>query len=276
MSSVGGLDRQLTDDEVADIAAKHERARQSVKPIRRITLDHPLMTIDDAYACQTAWISLQLAQGSRVGGHKIGLTSKAMQQAVNIDEPDFGTLLDYMFIPNGTALNAADFCDPKLEVELAFVLKSGLAGDHVTAADVLAATDYVVAAAELIDARSHRVDPVDRVSRTVRDTISDNAANAGIVVGDVHLAPTDGDLRWVGAILNRNGEVEETGLAAGVLGDPVQGIVWLARRFARYGMVLEPGQVILAGSFTRPVGCRAGDSFHIEFGPLGNLNLSFT
>jgi 2-oxo-hept-3-ene-1,7-dioate hydratase len=184
-------------------------------------------------------------------------------------------LLDYMFIGNGATLRAGDYCDPKLEVEVAFRLRAPLAGEHVTVEEVLNATASVTAAAELIDARSFRVDPHDHVSRTVRDTIADNAANAGIVVGDVNLSPDAIDRRWIGAIMTRNGEVEETGLAAGVLGDPVLGIVWLARRFARYGMRLDAGQTILAGSFTRPVTCRAGDQFHIEFGALGQLNLAF-
>ncbi len=124
-------------------------------------------------------------------------------------------------------------------------------------------------------ANGRRVDPHDGVARGIVDTVADNAANAGIVVGDVHVDPRATDLRWIGAILKRNGEVEETGLAAGVLDDPVAGIVWLARRFAPYGIALEPGQVVLAGSFTRPVTCRAGDVFDIDFGPLGRIALSF-
>ncbi len=271
----------LTNSEIAAVAQRHEQARRTVTPMKRITLDHPQMTIDDAYACQTAWVDQQIADGCAVGGHKIGLTSRAMQQAVNIDEPDFGTLLDYMFFPNGTELAATKFLDPKLEVEIAFVLGDDLSGvDHagagVTAADVIAATDYVVAAAELIDARSYRTDPDDRVTRTVCDTIADNAANAGIIVGDVRAKPDDLDLRWVGAIMKRNGVVEETGLAAGVLDNPALGIVWLARRLAPHGVVLRAGQTILAGSFTRPVACRPGDEFHIDYGPFGEITCAFS
>ncbi len=265
----------LTTSEIAAIAAAHEDARRSVTPIKRITLTHPDMTLDDAYACQKAWVDLQIERGAVVVGHKIGLTSRAMQQAMKIDEPDFGTLLDHMVIPDGATLRAADYLDPKLEVELAFVLGAPLSGAGINAADVLAATDRIVPAAELIDARSYRTDPDDGVTRTVRDTISDNAANAGIITGGNAVAPGETDLRWVGAILTRNGEVEETGLAAGVLDDPVLGIVWLARRFAAYGIALQPGQIILAGSFTRPVPCRAGDDFDIDFGPLGRLTCSF-
>ena len=265
----------LAPDEIAAIAAEHERARLAATPIRRVTLAHPDMTIDDAYAVQQAWVDLQVSQGALVIGHKIGLTSRAMQQAMSIDEPDFGVLLDHMAIDSGQVLRAADYVDPKLEVELAFVLRDRLDGTDVTADEVLAATDHVTPALELIDARSYRRDPADGVTRTVRDTISDNAANAGIVTGGRRVHPGEIDLRWVPAILARNGTVEETGVAAGVLGDPVEGIVWLARRLHRFGVTLEPGQIVLAGSFTRPVDCRAGDRFEADFGDLGVITLDF-
>ena len=265
----------LSSGQVAAVAAAHETARRSVTAIKRVTLTHPQMTIDDAYACQQAWVDLQVAGGSTIRGHKIGLTSRAMQQAVNIDEPDFGALLDYMFIDNGAQLTAAEFLDPKLEVEIAFVLGRRLFGDNVTVTDVLAATDYVMPAAELIDARSYRTDPDDGVTRTVCDTISDNAANAAIITGATRVKAHAFDLRWVGAIMKRNGVVEETGLGAGVLDDPVLGIVWLARKLAPYGVALEAGETILAGSFTRPVACRAGDEFHIDYGPFGELTCGF-
>jgi 2-oxo-hept-3-ene-1,7-dioate hydratase len=271
--------RTLTDAQNAEIAARHEEARLSRQPIRRITAEFPEMTLDDAYANQRAWIDLQVAAGARVIGHKIGLTSRAMQMSMNIGEPDFGTLLDYMDIPNGSTLVCADYLDPKIEVELAFVLSEPLEGADLTPADVYAATDYIIPALELIDARSYRTDPTDKVSRTVRDTISDNAANAGIVTGGNRIDPADVvagrvDLRWVGAIANQNGTAEETGLAAGVLDDPVQGIIWLARRFAPYGIKLEAGQVILSGSFTRPLNCKPGTDFVVDFGPHGVITMN--
>lgn len=263
----------LTAEQIAAVAADHERARREVAPIRRVTAAYPDMTIDDAYAAQRAWVDLQVAGGASIIGHKIGLTSRAMQQAMNIDEPDFGALLDYMAIESGATLLAADYVDPKIEVELAFVLRDGIDTADVTAADVLAATDYITPALELIDARSYRRDPDDGVTRTVLDTISDNAADAGIVTGAHRIRPGDVDLRWVAAIMKRNGVVEETGVAAGVLDDPVQGIVWLARRLNGFGVALEAGQVVLAGSFTRPVDCRAGDHFDVDFGEFGTLEL---
>ena len=228
--------RTLTDEQIAELAAVHEQARLTATSIDPVSRRYPDVTLEDAYAIQAAWVALQVESGSVVRGKKIGLTSRAMQQAMKIDEPDYGILFDYMFIPNGGSLMVANHVDPKIEVELAFVLKNDLNGVDVTADDVYDATDHVVAALELIDARSYRVHPDDGVSRTVRDTIADNAANAGIVVGDVKMsidAVRNGELRWAGAICSRNGVVEETGVAAGVLGDPVEGIVWLAQATAR-------------------------------------------
>ena len=260
--------RTLTDEQIAELAADHEQARVTATSIDPVSRRYPDVTLEDAYAIQAAWVALQVESGSVVRGKKIGLTSRAMQQAMKIDEPDYGILFDYMFIPNGGSLVVANHVDPKVEVELAFVLKHDLNGADVTADDVYDATDHVVAALELIDARSYRVHPDDGVSRTVRDTIADNAANAGIVVGDMKI-PIDqvrnGELRWAGAICSRNGVVEETGVAAGVLGDPVQGIVWLARRLHGLGIPLQAGETVLAGSFTRPLDCRVGDEFHVDF-----------
>ena len=272
----------LTGAQVVAIAAEHEPARRTVAPIDPVTRHHPDITLEDAYAIQAAWIDLMVADGAEVRGHKIGLTSRAMQQAMNIDEPDFGALLDFMFVPSGATLHAADYLDPKIEVEFAFVLRDRLVphdlGRDLTPDDVYAATERIVPALELIDARSHRVHPDDGCTRTVLDTISDNAADAGIVVGTAQMSVADaraGRLRWAGAICTRNGIVEETGLGAGVLDDPVMGIVWLANRLQRIGIPLEAGETILAGSFTRPIDCRAGDRFVADFGDLGVITLDF-
>jgi len=268
------MPRTLTDVEIAGIAAAHERARVEVAPIDPPSRSRPDMTLDDAYAIQHAWIDLQVNRGAVVRGRKIGLTSRAMQQAMKIDEPDFGALLDYMFLPSGGSIRAADHLDPKLEVELAFVLRDDLDLADPTADDVYAATEHVVPALELIDARSYRVHPVDGATRTVKDTISDNAADSGIVLGDHAVRPRERDLKRVGAVMSRNGTVEETGLAAGVLGDPVLGVVWLARRLHGLGIPLRAGETVLAGSFTRPVDCRAGDEFVVDYGDLGVVMLS--
>jgi 2-oxo-hept-3-ene-1,7-dioate hydratase len=252
----------------------HE-AEKARKAIRQISLDYPEITIPDAYAIQKAWIDIKLKEGRTIVGHKIGLTSRAMQQSSQIDEPDFGTLLDDMVFENGSDIDVSQFIDPMVEVELAFILKDKLEGDAITLADVLSATEYVIPAIEIIDARCHRIDPETKRPRKVMDTISDNAANVGIIMGGRKIKPLDLDLRWVAALLYRNDVIEETGVAAGVLDHPANGIAWLAKKFAPYGVALEPGQVILAGSFTRPVKVRAGDSFMADYGSLGKLSCRF-
>ena len=249
-----------------------ERARQ---PVRQLSLDHPDITIDDAYAIQREWVGLKLADGQKVIGHKIGLTSRAMQQSSQINEPDFGTLLDEMLYRDAADIAMERFIDPMVEVELAFILKHRLEGDKVSIFDVLSATDYVVPAVEIIDARCHRIDPETKRPRRVMDTISDNAANVGIILGGRPVKPLDQDLRWVSALLYKNGIIEETGVAAGVLNHPANGISWLAKKFAPHGVALEPGQIILAGSFTRPVKVARGDTIHVDYGPLGNISCRF-
>ena len=154
-------------------------------------------------------------------------------------------------------------------------MKSPLAGAGVTRDDVIAATDYVVPSLEILDTRILRTDPDSGRSRIITDTISDNAANAGLVLGRDHHAVDAFDLRWVGAIVSRDGEVEETGLGAGVLNDPVEGIVWLARRMDQYGQRIEAGQVILSGSFVRPVEAPSGSVIEADFGGFGQVAISF-
>jgi 2-oxo-hept-3-ene-1,7-dioate hydratase len=198
-----------------------------------------------------------------------------MQISSQIDEPDYGTLLDDMFFEPGD-IPTGRVIAPRVEVELAFVLKERIEGAQVTMEDVLAATDYVQPAIEIIDARIEQFDRHTKAPRKVFDTISDNAANAGIVLGGRQVPPREVDLPWVGAILRCNGVVEETGLAAGVQGHPAVGIAWLARKLAPWGEGLQAGEVVLAGSFTRPVAARRGDVFDADYGALGRFQFRFT
>jgi 2-oxo-hept-3-ene-1,7-dioate hydratase len=202
-----------------------------------------------------------------------------MQQASQIDEPDYGTLLDNMLYTcaPGHVLNIAytDFVVPRVEVELAFVLKKDLHGPYVTVDEVLVATEYVTPAIEIIDSRIEQFDRHTKAMRKVFDTISDNAANAGIVVGAKKVDPLTTNLPWCGAILKLNGVVEETGLAAGVQGHPAVGIAWLANKLAPWGESLKAGQIVLAGSFTKPVPAQWGDMFDADYGPLGRLQFKF-
>ncbi|MDH7794384.1 MULTISPECIES: 2-oxo-hept-4-ene-1,7-dioate hydratase [unclassified Beijerinckia] len=265
----------LTQDQVKSAAERLEQAEKTRQQIRMISLDHPGMDMADAYAVQQAWIEMKRKQGRTIKGHKIGLTSKAMQSALNIDMPDSGVLLDDMFFPDAGDIPTDRFIATRIEAELAFVLKSRLEGPHCTLFDVINATDFVTPALEILDTRILRVDPQTKATRTVFDTIADNAANAGIVLGSRPFKPTDVDMRWVGAIVFKNAQVEETGLAAGVLNHPAMGIAWLANRLAERGGTLEPGDVVLAGSFIRPIEARKGDTFHADYGPWGTVSCHF-
>ena len=270
----------ISDEQARAEARLLDEAEQTATQIRQTTSAHPGMTMDDAYQVQAAWRDLRVDRGEVLVGHKIGLTSRAMQRAMRIDTPDSGFLTDTMVFAPDSEIRTGAFTDPKVEVELAFVLAHDLTvdpgGADLTIDDVLDATDHVTPAAELLAARSLRIDPGTGQARTVIDTVADNAADAGIVYGGQPTGPRDLDLRWVGGALSRNGIVEETGLAAGVGGHPALGIVWLARRYADQGLALEAGQIILAGSFTRPVDVRPGDTFAFDYGPLGRFTLGFT
>lgn len=266
----------FSDAAAAAEAARLDAAEQARVQVRQTTLEHPDLAIDDAYRIQDAWRELRLGRGEQITGHKIGLTSRAMQTAMKIDTPDSGFLTDAMMFDAGDVIEAAAYTDARIEVELAFVLGRDLSGPDVGISDVLAATDYVIPALELIAARTHRIDPESGRSRTVVDTIADNAANGGVITGGRPVRPDEVDLRWVSALLFRNGTLEETGVAAAVLNHPARGIAWLARRYATLGRQLDAGQLVLAGSFTRPIDVAAGDVFHVEYGPLGSIALRFS
>jgi len=265
----------LTKDEVRLAAERLHRAEKTRQQIRQLSLDHPAITIEDAYAIQKAWIEMKVAEGRVVKGHKIGLTSKAMQSALGIDEPDSGVLLDNMFFADGGVVPSDRFIGTRVEAELAFIIKDRLAGPDCTMFDVLNATDFVVPALEILDTRIERVDPVTRSTRKIFDTIADNAANAGIVLGGRALRPLEADLRWIGALCYRNGQLEETGLAAGVLNHPATSVAWLANKIAPRGLALEPGQVVLAGSFIRPIETRKGDTIQADYGAYGSVSCYF-
>ncbi|WP_038214888.1 2-oxo-hept-4-ene-1,7-dioate hydratase [Xenophilus azovorans] len=264
----------LQDSLIQQLAAELHESEKSRTQVEHFSKRFPEMNIQDGYAISRAWMKLKLAEGRTVKGHKIGLTSRAMQQASQITEPDYGTLLDDMFFEPGD-IPADRFIAPRVEVELAFILKDKLEGESVSMQDVLAATEYVQPAIEIIDSRIEQFDRHSRAMRKVYDTISDNAANAGIVLGGRKVRPDEVDLPWCGAVLRQNGVVEETGLAAGVQGHPAIGIAWLAQKLAPWGEALLPGQVVLAGSFTRPVAARRGDAFDADYGPLGRFQFRF-
>jgi 2-oxo-hept-3-ene-1,7-dioate hydratase len=260
---------------VEALAARLDEAERARTQIGQFSLEYPDMTLEDGYAVSRAWVKQKIASGRKVIGHKIGLTSRAMQRSSNVTEPDFGTLLDDMLFVDGNDIPIERFIEPRVEVELAFILKDRLKGPGCTLFDVLNATAYVTPAIEIIDARIERIDKSTGVTRKVFDTISDNAANAGIVLGGRPVRPDAVDLRWVSALLHRNGVIEESGVAAAVLNHPGNGPAWLANKLAPHDEWLEPGQIVLGGSFTAPVFARAGDSFHVDYGPMGSISVRF-
>lgn len=265
----------MTPDEIEAAAQTLLDAERSGKLCGLLSQRHPEMTLDDAYAVQAALVAKKIAAGARVIGWKIGLTSRAMQQALNITTPDSGVLLDDMLFPDGATIPQGWFIQPRIEAEIAFVTKAPLQGATVSRDDVLAAIDYVAPSLEILDTRIVRTDPATGKARIITDTVSDNAANAGIVLG-TQRHPVDAfDLRWIGAIVSRNGVVEETGLGAGVLNDPVTGILWLVHRLAQYGMGIDAGQILLSGSFIRPIEATPGSRFMADFGLFGTVDCSF-
>lgn len=264
----------LNADDLHAAAASLFEAERTRIQIGLLSDRFPAMDMDDAYAVQAEWVRQKRDAGDAGIGWKIGLTSKAMQAALSIDIPDSGVLLESMRFDNGATIPVGRFIQPRIEAELAFVMKAPLAG-RCTSVDVLAATDYVVPSLEILDTRVVRKDPVSGRLRNVFDTIADNAANAGIVVGDPIRDFAEQDLRWMGAIVSRNGEVEETGLGAGVLDDPLVSVAWLAERLAAYGDTIEAGQLILSGSFIRPVEAPSGSHIVADFGRFGRVECRF-
>jgi 2-oxo-hept-3-ene-1,7-dioate hydratase len=263
-----------TEDQITRAAQDLFNAEQTRNQIGLLSNRHPGLDMRGAYAIQDALVARKLATGRCRIGWKIGLTSKAMQSALSIDTPDSGVLLDDMLFENGATIPATRFIQPRIEAEIAFVMRTDLP-QAPSRDDVLAATDYVAPALEILDTRIFRRDPDSGKLRSIVDTIADNAANAGIVIGQHHHDSDAIDLRWVGAIVMRDNEVEETGLGAGVLNNPVEGIVWLAKRLATQGQRIGAGEIVLSGSFIRAIEAPSGTAFQADFGSFGNVGCRF-
>jgi 2-oxo-hept-3-ene-1,7-dioate hydratase len=268
---------KIADTEIRTMMSPQERERAAdilinaeTKRVQAALLSEtfPHIQIEDSYAISSLVAQRKIALGAKLIGHKVGLTSKAMQASSKIDEPDYGHLLDNMLIAEGAKVPHDRFCKPRVEVELAFVLGQALKGPGVGLIDVLRATEYVVPALEIVDARL-----VDQ--RKIFDTVADNGAASGLVLGGRPIKPNDVDLRWVSALMYRNSDIEETGVAAGVLGHPALGVAWLANKLGQHGVGLEAGHVVLSGSFTRVVFAQKGDTLFGDFGPLGSVCVQF-
>lgn len=258
----------LTEKECLQIAESILHAEASRIPIVQPSKTFPQMEISDAYRVQDLWAEGRIAKGAKVAGHKIGLTSRAMQKASKITEPDYGRILDDALFSDGATIAAGTFIKPRLEVELAFVMKNDLRGSGTRVHDVLRATEYVVPALEIIDYRTE-------VPREIVDTIADNAAFGAIVLGGRPVLPMDVNLRWVAATIAQNGVIEESGVSAAVMGHPAAGVAWLVNKLHAVNAGLEKGQIVLSGSFTRPIDISPGDVICADYGELGSIFVAF-
>jgi 2-oxo-hept-3-ene-1,7-dioate hydratase len=258
----------ITEKERQEAADALLRAEVERKPVIQPSRTYPNLELEDAYKIQALWAQARIAKGARIVGHKIGLTSRAMQMASKMTEPDYGVILDDALFNDGAQIKADLFIKPRLEVELAFVMGEDLEGSSTRIYDVMRATEFVVPALEIIDYRTE-------VPRAITDTIADNAAFGAIVVGGRIVRPMDVDIRWVGATLSKNGIIEESGVSAAIMGHPAAGIAWLVNKLHAVGGGLKKGQIVLAGSFTRPVDIAKGDVIQADYGPVGSIGVSF-
>ncbi len=245
------------------------RARSRNQLVPQLSRIFPALDLEDAYGVQDLWVLARAATGSRAIGYKVGLTTRGMQQALQACEPDYGRILDDAVFTAGERIPAARFLQPRIEVEVAFVMDADLHGAQISVDDVLRATRAIFPALEIVDRRTE-------LPRTITDTIADNAAFGGLVLGSEQIDPAHTDLRWIAATMARNGVIEETGVSAAVLGNPAAAVAWLAVRLASAGCGLEKGQIVLSGAFMRSIEVAAGDDVLADYGPFGKLRVSFT
>jgi 2-oxopent-4-enoate hydratase len=244
-------------------------AGKNKAPIAPLTETYPEITVEDAYAIQKQVQAWKLESGRRVIGHKIGLTSKAMQNALGVPEPDFGAMFDDTLLPEGSFVDFQAFLQPKVEAELAFVMKQDLKGPGVHFHDVIRATDYIVPAFEIIDSR------VRNWEIKIQDTIADNASYGALVLGSRGISPRELDLRTIGLVLEQNGEVIDTAAGAAVLGHPAAAVAWLCNKLAEFGEGLKAGDIVLSGSLTKAYEAKSGDQFTAHFGGVGSVQVGF-
>ncbi|MGA9872888.1 MAG: 2-keto-4-pentenoate hydratase [Rhodococcus sp. (in: high G+C Gram-positive bacteria)] len=253
----------------AELAHRLAVAETTRSPIGPLIADEPDIDVVDAYEIQLHNIRRRVADGATIVGHKVGLSSLAMQQMMGVDEPDYGHLLADMEVFEDVPVDTSKYCFPRVEVEVAFVLGADLPGEDCTVEDVVAATEYLAPSIELIDSR------IENWKIGLSDTIADNASSAGFVLGKQRVRPTEIDLLTIDAVLWRNGDVAAEGRSDAVLGNPVTAVSWLARKVAGFGVRLKKGDIVLPGSCTRAIDARAGDAFRAEFAGLGTVSLRF-
>ncbi len=260
----------MLDDAIrAELAADLAEAERSRVPIDPLTEGNPGIDVVDAYEIQLLNIRQRVAEGARVVGHKVGLSSEAMQKMMNVDEPDYGHLLADMEVFQDVPVTTSDYLYPRVEVEVAFILAEDLPGVGCTEDDVLAATAAFAPSIELIDTR------IKNWQIKLCDTIADNASSAGWILGPERVSPKDIDIQAIDAVLKCNGEVVAEGRSDAVLGNPVTAVAWLARKVDSFGVRLKAGDVVLPGACMRAIDARPGDSFLAEFAGLGSVRLAF-
>ena len=238
--------------------------------VQPVTVLNPDLSVDDAYQVQLHTIEESVKAGQRITGKKIGLTSKAMQDMLGVGEPDYGHLLNQMHVENGGEITSSQVLQPKVEGEIAFILKDDLVGPNVTSLDVLKATDAIVPALEIVDSR------IKDWKITLADTVADNASSGLYVLGGRPKKVGDVDLKQIGMALYKNGELLNTGVGAAALGDPAKCVAWLANKLATYGITLKKGEVILSGALSAAIEAEPGDHFYAKFAELGEVHVSFT
>jgi len=259
----------LSAEERAEAALALRTAEASKVGIAPLAQTYPHMDVTDSYEIQLINIGLRLDAGVTTIGHKVGLSSKAMQEMMGVDEPDYGHLLSDMACFEDAPVDASRYLLPRVEPEVGFILGGDLPGEDCTEADVLAATEAVAPALELIDSR------IVEWKIGLVDTIADNASSAGFVLGAGRVGPTEIDLLTIPCVLHRNDQVVGEGRSDAILGNPVTSVAWLARKVASFGVRLKAGHVILPGSVTRAIDARNGDVFRADFGALGPVSLTF-
>jgi 2-keto-4-pentenoate hydratase len=259
----------VTTEVQAAAAERLAEAERTRTPIERLTEHFAGLTVSDAYEIQLANVRQRTAQGAVVRGHKVGLSSRAMQQMMNVDEPDYGHLLSDMFVAENTAIQTEALCAPRVEVEIGFVLREALPAPGCTVADVLRCTAFVCPALEIIDSR------IRNWNLTLVDTIADNASSGLVVLGGRATSVAGLDLRTIGAALRINGMLVATGAAGAVLGNPVTAVAWLANKVAQFGVRLDAGNVVLPGSCTRAYDVTAGQTVRADFDELGTVSALF-
>ena len=259
----------MTEDQIQKLGDELFAALRSCTVVEPLTTRHPEITIDDAYGIQQRMMARRYQEGEKIVGKKIGVTSKAVMNMLGVNQPDFGYLTDAMVYNEGQAIDAKTLIQPKAEGEIAFLLKKTLKGPGVSAAEVLAATEGVMACFEIVDSR------VKDWKIKIQDTVADNASAGVFVLGDRLVDPRDVDLLTCGMVLEKNGDIVATGAGAAALGSPANSVAWLANTLGSRGVALEAGEVILSGSLAIMVPCQAGDQLRVSIGGIGSCSVRF-